>query len=182
MSTTQVPEVVRRYAVTLLGATAERGVGDAVGGDLVGLQATLEASAELRDFVGNRILTPEAATKALEALFEGKVDGLTLNFMRLLVQRRRIHLLPAIVDCAQQLLAEQAGISTAQVRSAVELSAEQVEKLQQRLAGHTGGHVRVEVEVDESLRGGLIARIGDKVFDGTIETQLARLHRRLIGN
>ena len=182
MSTTQATEVVRRYAVTLLGATAERGVGDAVGGDLVGLQATLEASAELRDFVGNRILTPEAATKALEALFEGKVDGLTLNFMRLLVQRRRIHLLPAIVDCAQQLLAEQAGISTAQVRSAVELSAEQVEKLQQRLAGHTGGHVRVEVEVDESLRGGLIARIGDKVFDGTIETQLARLHRRLIGN
>ncbi|MBT6628380.1 MAG: ATP synthase F1 subunit delta [Gemmatimonadetes bacterium] len=182
MSTIQVPEVVRRYAVTLLGATAERGVGDAVGGDLAGLQATLEASAELRDFVGNRILTPEAATKALDALFEGKVDGLTLNFMRLLVQRRRIHLLPAIVDCAQQLLAEQAGISAAQVRSAVELSSEQVEQLQQRLAGHTGGDVRVEVEVDESLRGGLIARIGDKVFDGTIETQLARLHRRLIGN
>ena len=97
MSTTQVPEVVRRYAVTLLEAAVERGVGDAMAGDLTGLQSTLEGSPELRDFVNNRILTPEAATKALDALFEGKVDGLTLNFMRLLVQRRRIHLLPAII-------------------------------------------------------------------------------------
>jgi F-type H+-transporting ATPase subunit delta len=182
MSTVQVPEVVRRYAITLLEAAAERAVTDAVSTDLEGLQSTLEGSVELRDFVGNRILPPETATKALDVLFEGKVDGLTLNFMRLLVQRRRIHLLLAIVDCALQLLAEKAGISTAQVRSAVALSVQQVEQLQQRLSAHTGGNVHVDVAVDDSLRGGLIARIGDTVFDGTIETQLARLHRRLIGN
>ena len=103
MSTVQVPEVVRRYAITLLEAAAERAVTDAVSTDLEGLQSTLEGSVELRDFVGNRILPPETATKALDVLFEGKVDGLTLNFMRLLVQRRRIHLLLAIVDCALQL-------------------------------------------------------------------------------
>ena len=182
MSTTQVPEVVRRYAITLLEATTEQNVGDAVRDDLDGLQTTLASSDELRDFVGNRLLDPAAFTQAFEALFAGKLNGLTLNFLRLLAQRRRVHLLSAIIDCAQQLLAQQAGIFTAQVRSAVALSSEQIDQLQQRLAVHTGGKVQVEVQVDESLRGGLVARIGDTVFDGTIETQLARLHRRLIGN
>ncbi|MBT3345769.1 MAG: ATP synthase F1 subunit delta [Gemmatimonadetes bacterium] len=182
MSTTQVPEVVRRYAITLLEATSEQNVGDAVRDDLDGLQTTLASSDELCEFVDNRLLDPAAFTKAFEALFEGKLNGLTLNFLRLLAQRRRVHLLPAIVACAQQLLAQQAGIFTAQVRSAVALSPEQIDQLQQRLATHTGGKVQVDVEVDEGLRGGLVARIGDTVFDGTIETQLARLHRRLIGN
>ena len=182
MSTTQVPEVVRRYAVTLLEATAERNAADAVREDLDGLQTTLASSSDLREFVDNRLLEPAAFIQAFEALFGGKLNALTLNFLRLLAERRRVHLLQTIVDCAQELLAEQAGISTAQVRSAVALSPEQVDQLQQRLGIHTGGKVRVEVEVDETLQGGLIARIGDTVFDGTIETQLARLHRRLIGN
>lgn len=182
MSTIQVPEVVRRYAVTLLEATAERQADAAVRADLDGLQATLESSPELQEFVANRLLDPEAFTKTFESLFEGKLHALTLNFLRLLAERRRVHLLPAIVECVRELLAESAGISTAQVRSAVALTPEQVESLEKRLAAHTGGSVQVTVEVDESLRGGLIARIGDTVYDGTVETQLARLHRRLTGN
>ena len=56
-----------------------------------------------------------------------------------------------------------------------------IDRLQERLSAHTGSRVQVEVQVDPDLGGGIIARIGDKVFDGSVETQLARLHRRLVG-
>lgn len=180
-STDTAPEVVRRYAATLLDAAAESGVADAVAGDLEGLQATLSGSPDLREFLDNRLVDGDTASKALVSLFDGKVNGLTLNFLQMVAQRRRANLLEMIVDTALRLLAERAGVATAEVRCATELTGEQVERLQQRLSAHTGTRVQVEIEVDPGLRGGIIARIGDTVFDGSVETQLTRLHRRLIG-
>jgi F-type H+-transporting ATPase subunit delta len=69
----------------------------------------------------------------------------------------------------------------AQVRAAFELSADQVERLVARLSAYTGKQVRLEVQLDRSLRGGMIARVGDTVFDGSLATQLERLHQRLVG-
>ena len=181
MSTPIAPEVVRRYAVTLLEAAEETGVGDAVARDLEGLRASLGASDELRAFLGNRLVDGEAAANALSALFAGKVNTLTSNFLQMVAQRRRAGLLESIVDTALRMLAERAGVATAQVRSATELTGEQVDRLQERLSAHTGQRVQVEVEVDDKLTGGLIVRIGDTVFDGSVETQLARLRRRLVG-
>ncbi|HCL28729.1 MAG TPA: ATP synthase F1 subunit delta [Candidatus Latescibacteria bacterium] len=181
MSSTSAPEVVRRYAAALLEAATETGVADAVARDLEGLQSSLIKSSELQEFLSNRLVDGAAAAKALAAIFAGKVDGLTLNFLQMVAQRRRANLLGAIVDTALRLLEERAGVATAQVRCATELSGDQIDRLQQRLSAHTGSRVQVEVEVDPGLRGGIVARIGDKVFDGSVETQLARLHRRLVG-
>ena len=175
------PEVVRRYAATLLDAADETGAADAVAADLEGLQSTLSGSQDLCQFLGNRLIDGSAAAKALVSLFDGKVNGLTLNFLQMVAQRRRADLLEAIVATALRLLAERAGVATAEVRCATELTGEQIERLQQRLSAHTGSRVQVEIEVDPGLRGGIIARIGDTVFDGSVETQLTRLHRRLIG-
>jgi F-type H+-transporting ATPase subunit delta len=181
MSSTTAPEVVRRYAVTLLDAAAETGVAEAVAGDLAGLQVTIADSPDLQEFLRNRLIDGAAAATALVALFDGKVNGLTLNFLQMVAQRQRVSLLTTIVNTALEVLDERAGVATAQVRCAVELTSDQVERLQERLSAHTGSRVNVEVEVDPALRGGIVARIGDTVFDGSVETQLARLHRRLAG-
>lgn len=174
-------EVVRRYAVTLLDAAAESGVADAVANDLKGVQATVAGSSDLQAFLSNRLIDGAVASSALTAMFDGKVGGLMLNFLKMVAQRRRANLLGVIVDTALRVLDERAGIATAEVRCAAELTGEQIERLQQRLSTHTGNRVQVEVQIDPSLRGGIIARIGDTVFDGSVETQLARLHRRLAG-
>jgi F-type H+-transporting ATPase subunit delta len=179
MSTTRTSEVVRRYAVTLLEAADESGVSDAVAADLEGLRSSITASADLRQFLDNRLVDAAVAEASMQALFGGKVQGLTLNFLRLLARRRRVNQLPAIVDTALRLLAEKAGIATAEVRTATELTGEQVERLQERLSAHTGGRVQVDVRVDPDLQGGLVVRIGDTVFDGSVETQLRRLRARL---
>ncbi|MDA0335242.1 MAG: ATP synthase F1 subunit delta [bacterium] len=181
MASNTAPEVVRRYAVTLLDAAAETDVADAVAGDLAGLRTTLAGSQDLQEFLRNRLVDGATVASALVAIFDGKVNRLTLNFLQMVAQRRRAHLLDFIIDTALKVLDERAGIATAEVRSAVELSAEQIKRLQERLSAHTGSRVHVEVHVDAGLRGGIIARIGDTVFDGSVETQLARLHRRLAG-
>jgi F-type H+-transporting ATPase subunit delta len=174
-------EVVRRYASTLLDAATETGVSEeALRVDLEGLAATLNASEELTEFVENRLLQPAVKRAGLEAVFSGKVQPLTLNFLRLLADRRRVPLLPAIAVSALEVLDGRSGIATAQVRSASALTEEQMQSLRSRLAAYTGRQIRLDAQVDESLRGGLVASVGDLVFDGTVETQLERLRHRFL--
>jgi len=175
------PEVVRRYAVTLLEAAQETGVGQQVQQDVQGLLGTLQESVELRGFLGNPLTRPEAHSQALQEMFRGRVQPLTLNFLQLLAQRRRAHLLPAVLEAYQELAEAQAGVVRAQVRTATALSPEQEGRLRERLSAFTGRQVHLETEVDPALRGGIVARVGDMVFDGSVASQLERLRRQLLG-
>lgn len=174
-------EVIRRYASTLLEAAAESATSEeALRADLEGVTATLAASTELSEFIDNRLIEPSVKRAALEAVFEGKVQGLTLNFLRLLCDRRRASLVADITAAAIEVLDGRSGMGTAQVRSGLALSEAQMQSLRTRLAAYTGRQIRIDAEVDESIKGGLVARVGDLVFDGTVETQLERLRQRLM--
>ena len=109
------------------------------------------------------------------------VDPLVLNLARLLLRRGRTALGPQISETFQELLDEVRGISHAVVTTAVPLSGEDVEALARRLAEITGKRVEVETRVDESLLGGLTARIGDRLIDGSTRSKLTALKRRLEG-
>ena len=175
-------EVVRRYANTLLDAAAEAGPGtEVVRRDMEGLSATLDSSGELRDFLRHRLVDVHLVEAALERLFADKVDPLVLNFLRLLARRGRASLIAEVAIACVEILDERSGVRTAEVRSAVELSPEQQEGLRRRLAAYSGGEIRLQTQVDPSLRGGMVARLGDTVFDGTLEMYLTKLHRSLRG-
>ena len=175
-------EVVRRYANTLLDAAAEAGPGtEAVRSDMEGLTATLDSSGELRDFLRNRLLDVKLVETALEQLFADKMDPLVLNFLRLVARRGRAGVLEDVAATCIEILDERSGIRTAEVRSAIELSAEQLEALRQRLAAYSGGEIRLQAHIDPRLRGGMVARLGDTVFDGTLDMYLTKLHRSLRG-
>ena len=79
------------------------------------------------------------------------------------------------------MVEEREGILSAEVVSAVELDGEQQKRLAERLAVYTGKQIRLHARVDSTLRGGLVARVGDTVFDGSLDTHLKRLRRRLVG-
>ena len=175
------PEVVRRYAATLADVAAETQIIESVQGDAERLVVTLRQSEELVSFLKDRLISAPVQVRVLEELFAGKVQELTLNFLLLMAQRRRANLLPEALEAFLELVAERAGIVSAEVRSTAALSAEQEERLREGLAACTGKSVRLQVRVDEGLGGGLIARVGDTVFDGSLATQLERLHRHLVG-
>ena len=175
------PEVVRRYAVTLLEAADETGATDSVKRDVEGVVATLAQSAELLAFLSNPLIGGEVQASALRELFNGKVGDLTLNFLQLMGGRGRGGIIAAALKGFLELLAEREGVVGAEVSSAVELSSQQLEKLQERLEKYTGRKVCLETRVDASVRGGVIARVGDTVFDGSVNTHLERLRQRLAG-
>ena len=106
---------------------------------------------------------------------------LTLNFLRLMAIRGRASIIGAALESFLDQVAEREGIISAEVRSAVALSEEQCQRLRERLERRSGRTVRLDVQVDASLRGGAIVRVGDTVFDGSVNTYLERLQARLAG-
>ena len=175
------PEVVRRYATTLLEAADETGATAAVQGDVERLLETVRQSGELAEFLANPLTASQAQANVLRELFSGKVEVLTLNFLQLMAVRGRASIIGAALDSFLDQVAEREGIISAEVRSAVALSEEQCQRLRERLEHRSGRTVRLDVQVDASLRGGAIVRVGDTVFDGSVNTYLERLQARLAG-
>lgn len=175
------PEVVRRYAVTLLEAADETGVIDVVQRDVEQLIETIRQSQELAEFLVNPLIGPQIQASALEQIFSGKVGDISLNFLRLMATRGRAAIIETVLESFLELVAERAGVVRAEVRAAVELSSEQQQRLQKRLEQYTGKVVQIDAQVDASVRGGIVARVGDTVFDGSVSTHLERLRKCLVG-
>jgi len=112
--------------------------------------------------------------------FEKSVDDLTLRFLQLLADRRRLNLLPYIEHTYRDLLRERKSIATASVTSADALSDQAVSEIKTRLIKQLGKQVELAVKVDRSLIGGLILRVGDQVIDGSLKGKLEALERSLL--
>ncbi len=103
------------------------------------------------------------------------VDDIMAGFLRLLVQRRRIQHLRHIINCFQELLDEEIGVVRAVVRTAVALPEDLKEKIAEVMAQVSGKKVTLQLEEDPEIIGGVVARIGDMVWDGSIRSQLQAL-------
>jgi F-type H+-transporting ATPase subunit delta len=101
------------------------------------------------------------------------------NFLYVLVDRRRAGLLDEITDAFEAAVDERSGVVRAEVSSAVPLSDAQRAELAKALSDVTGKRVRCEFAVDDSLIGGVIARIGSTVYDGSVRTQLGEIQQLL---
>ena len=175
------PEVVRRYAVTLLEAADEAGETAAVQRDVARLLEIVRQSGELAEFLANPLTANQVQANVLRELFSGKVQVLTLNFLQLMAVRGRASIIGSALESFLNQVAEREGIISAEVRSAVALSEDQCQRLRQCLERRSGRTVRLDVRVDASLRGGVVVRVGDTVFDGSVNTYIERLQARLAG-
>ncbi len=124
-----------------------------------------------------------AVRKRAVVLKLGEMAGVSRtvrNFLFVLIDRRRIHLLHQIRESFEAAIDEQLGIVRAEVKSAAPLTAEQQGFLQSELARLTGKQVRVQYAVDGDLIGGVMAKIGSTVYDGSIRSQLNTLRSRML--
>lgn len=140
---------------------------------------TFETSDELRSKLSDRSIPVEVRQGVIEDLFAHRALESTAAIVSFLVGIGRVSDLPEIVDRFIEIAAEQRSHEVAEVRSAVPLDAAQQERLAAALSEATGKHVEVKVIVDENLLGGIVARIGDTVIDGTVRRRLAQLKERI---
>ncbi len=171
--------VTRRYATALYQEADASGVLEAVDDDVLLLRNSIESNRELSRFFTSPVIPQEKKDTILQKLLGDRIDGLTLRFLRLLVEKDRETLTKEVLDEYQSLRDEQRGIVDANVTVARPLTDDDQEALLQALEQKTGKDVRLHVEEDSDLIGGLVIRIGDRVFDGSVRSQLSALHDRL---
>jgi len=170
----------RRYARAIFQLAAEQGERDALLEEMRRLGGLLDENAELAAVL-YRPLHPVAERRAAFEAVAGRLglSGLARQFVTFLIQQRRMVAFPAVLAELERLADEAAGKVEAEVVSASALGDRQLERVRQALAERTGRDVRVAPRVDPALIGGIVARVGDLVFDGSIRTQLEQLRSNL---
>jgi F-type H+-transporting ATPase subunit delta len=171
--------VARRYALALYEEAEAQGQVEIVDADVETLKSALDASRELAAAMTSPIVSREKKEAILGRLFKDKVSGLTMRFLGLLVSKDREDLLPETVQTYADLRDERLGIVEAAVRSAQPLASDEADRLRQRLERQVGKTIRMRMQVDPALIGGLVVRVGDVVYDRSVSHQLKTLHAQL---
>lgn len=171
--------VARRYAGALLQEAEAAGKTERIDEDVQALRQSLEGSRELARFFGSPVISRQKKQAVIARLFEGKLDALLVRLMQLLVEKDREEILPALVRQYAALRDERLGITEALVRTALPLGFEESEDLRRALEAATGQKVRMRIEIEPGLIGGLVVRVGDRVFDGSVRNQLRTLGAQL---
>jgi len=171
--------VAKRYAQALLAAADRRGVAEAVAESYRGVTAILADQPRLVSLLRAPQVSRERKQELLAKVFGGRVEDLLLHFFDLLLEKDRLALLDTIQQEYQALVEEQQGLARAEVTTAVPLPGDLADALRERLQQITGKTVILTDRVDPAVIGGVCVKMGDRVIDGTIRTNLARLRARL---
>jgi len=155
-------------------ALAEESV-ERVSDELHRFSNLLERSEELRDSLSNTTLPPDRRQAAVEDLLEGRASRLTTHLVSYLVGVGGIRDLPEITTALLSLVAAERQRQVAEVRSAYPLDDDQIERITEALGTMLGQPVELRVIVDPSVMGGIVARVGDVVIDGSVRHRLDAL-------
>ncbi|MDT8322621.1 MAG: ATP synthase F1 subunit delta [Bacteroidota bacterium] len=172
--------VAHRYAEAILDATPEGSEVETMLADLRDVQASIEGSRELKLFFESPVISQKKKAEAVQALFSGRVSDYVLSVLLLLVEKGRETLVLLILSAVMDVHRRRQGIVRTHVRSAVTLGEEQRARLVQALGAASGKRVEAQYSVDPSLMGGLLVRLDDTVYDGSVLRQLDRLRTRFI--
>lgn len=169
-------EIAEPYAKALMAIAQEHDLVDRIDEDVAALREAIANSQELRQFLENPLVKPQAKKNVLNQLAEGEVHDYTLRFIRLLVDRGRILFLDAICAQYQTLLRQLKNIVLAEITAARELSDRQQDEIRDKVKAFTNANdVEIDVTIDPDLIGGFIVRVGSQVLDVSLRGQLRRL-------
>jgi F-type H+-transporting ATPase subunit delta len=167
--------LIRGYAEALFRVVQAEGELDRVEDELFRFGKLLESNHELKQALSDRSIDRAARVKVLEELLEDKASEHTVGLLGFVVEQGRGRQLPQILDELSDLVADAKNSVVAEVRSAVPLDGKQQKELAKALAQATGKKVELKVLVDPSVIGGVVAKVGDTVIDGTVKRRLEQL-------
>ncbi len=174
--------LARRYAKAIFTVGQERGKFEEYNDVLAGVAGLYASNPEVVDALTNPLYPLDIREKVMAGMIASmEVDSVMGNFLNLLVEKKRAEILPEIAEEYKTMVDEEKNISHGSVTSAVELSDELRENVRTTLEKLTGKKVELTASVDPSIIGGIIAKVGDLVLDGSIKTQLAGLKDSIKG-
>jgi len=171
--------IARRYAQALFEIAQERNAEEKFAQDLKFVYQAIEANEEVKKIMFSRLVPGGAKKEIAHKIMTGNVDPMVANFINLVFDKSREEYLGAIIASFDHLLDREKKILLAKVKAAGALTGDQVQRLEEKLSKMTGQNIRVSVETDPSLIGGIAVKIGDIVYDGSVAKQLGTLKEHL---
>lgn len=172
-------EQIRGYAQALFSVAEAEDALDEIEDELFRFARTLEREDRLRDALADPALPADRKRAVLVEVLGGRANPHTVNLLGFIVEQGRARELAAIVDEAVALAAERRQAAVAEVRTAIPLAPDHRERLTEALEKATGKRIELKVVVDPSVVGGVVARVGDQVIDGSIRRRLELARERL---
>jgi F-type H+-transporting ATPase subunit delta len=174
--------VARRYASALADVVIERREEREVQNEVDAWASMIANNPQLKEVFANPTVAYDQKRAVLEDLLaRSRVRETTASFLRVLLTNQRLAQLPEIAERFGQILDERGGIVAAEITTARPIPEELKKALHDTLASATGRTVRLAFATDEAIIGGLVARIGSTIFDGSVESNLERLAAGLTG-
>jgi F-type H+-transporting ATPase subunit delta len=171
--------VAKRYARALYRAANSSDVVAAVESDLNAIQAVLDHDNRFAGFLATPTIGREEKSAIVEKLFSDRVTSMTLQALRLLLQKRREGEFSLMREEFTAIRRAEGAVLYADIHSAEELTADQKQRILDKLASQSGRKVEAEFSVDPSLIGGVKIALGNDVLDGTVRGSLRRLRDQL---
>ncbi|MEP2533678.1 F0F1 ATP synthase subunit delta [Shimia sp.] len=172
--------IAERYATAVFEIAQENKSLAKMESGLDDLSAALADSADLRDLINSPLISREEQGKAIAAVAKKmSLIPVLSNVLSLMAQKRRLFVLPQLIDQLRAMIAEDKGEVTADVVTAKALTKTQSEKLAKTLAARVGKTVKINATVDDTLVGGLVVKVGSKMIDTSIRSKLSSLQNAM---
>lgn len=169
-------EVIEPYAEALMSLAQDANLVDQFGEDAASILDVMASSDELSSLVMSPVFEAAQKKAVLRQIFEGQLQGNMVNFLLLLVDRKREAYIPGICKRYQALMRELKKIVLAEVTATVDLSDGQRQAIEQKVKAMTGAEaVELEASINPDLIGGVIIKVGSQVFDASLSGQLRRM-------
>ncbi len=174
--------VAKRYAAALFGVAQRDGILDAVAQDITLIERFVGEVPYLRAVLLQPLITEDRKLKVVDDAFGDRVTASSLNFVKLLIRKRREDLISECIAEFRHLVAEAQNRVSARATTAVPLTELQTQQMVAGLEKMTGKTVTLTTEIDPAILGGAVIRMGDTVIDGSVRGSLERLERQLMGS
>lgn len=172
--------IAARYATAIFELAKENKTLAKIEPNVTDLAAALNDSAELRALISSPLLSRDEQEKAIAAIADKMgLRPVMKDGLALMAQKRRLFVLPQLLEQLAALIAEDKGEVTAEVISAKALTKTQADKLAKTLAARVGKDVKINATVDEALIGGLVVKVGSKMIDTSIRSKLNSLQNAM---
>lgn len=172
--------IAQRYSTALFSLAKERSEVPHVSAELDSFVRALDSDQELSDFYASPVVDRNVKEQILHSVLDGRAGELTLNFLVLLVRKRRESLLPIVARQMHEMLDREAGRQPAAIGSPMPLDQLQLDELKARLSKVYGSDIIPDTRVTPDLLGGLVVQVGDRYVDASVSGKLEELRRHLL--
>ncbi|MCP3977366.1 MAG: ATP synthase F1 subunit delta [bacterium] len=168
-------QVLEGYAAGLLAIARAEGGEDTLAGELFSIGRAIDGSDELRDAITDIRVPVERKQALLVDVLDGRASSIAIALVNMLVGAGKARYITEIGRLMIDKAAQSQELTVAEVRSAIDLDAATIARLEQNLTAATGKRIKANVIVDPTVVGGLVAKVGDTIFDGSVRSRLQDL-------